>query len=238
MDPLRPATISKEMENENAMSSVRRCAFIRIETLEFLQHFESTSEIVVTMSMENRRSKKLISQRFSANNGEPCVLEINGEFQLFYSHNVKNHRDPILRFAVENTRAKTFTRHRSIAAALVSMQHVVQHDFDGSLILYESHVNEKNAIGRIRVFIRSLYVDEEEDDGVESENDQEENDQEELLNNNDVLFLIICVILIRRVLTERMTINSLESAVLSAITLLLREPVMPPIHSVICPLSI
>ena len=193
MDPLRPATISKEMENENAMSSVRRCAFIHIETLEFLQHFESTSEIVVTMSMENRRSKKLISQRFSANNGEPCIIEINGEFQLFYSHNVKNHRDPILRFAVENTRAKTFTRHRSIAAALVSMQQVVQHDYDGSLILYESHVTEKNPIGRIRVIIRSLYVDDDDNDSIESENDQEENDQEELLANNDVELIFDCL---------------------------------------------
>ena len=171
MDPLRPGTISKEMENETAMSSVRRCAFIRIDTLEFIQHFESTNEIVVTMSMENRRSKKLISQRFSANNGEPSVIHINGEFQLFYSHNVKNHRDPILRFAVENTRAKTFTRHRSIAASLVSMQQVVQHDFDGILTLYESHVTEKNPIGRIRVHIRSVYMDDDESSESSEENE-------------------------------------------------------------------
>lgn len=177
MDPLRPGTISKEMENETAMSSVRRCAFIRIDTLEFIQHFESTNEIVVTMSMENRRSKKLISQRFSANNGEPSVIHINGEFQLFYSHNVKNHRDPILRFAVENTRAKTFTRHRSIAASLVSMQQVVQHDFDGILTLYESHVTEKNPIGRIRVHIRSVYMD---DDDESSENSEENEGIEEM----------------------------------------------------------
>lgn len=179
MDLSRPGTVSKEMENETAMSSVRRCAFIRIESLEFIQHFESTSEIVVTMSMENRRSKKLISQRFSANNGEPCTIEINGEFRLFYSHNVKNHRDPILRFAVENTRAKTFTRHRSIAASLVSMQQVVQHDFDGSLTLYESHVTEKNPIGRLRVQIRSIYVDDDESSGDSEDNspgDVEDND--------------------------------------------------------------
>ena len=182
MDLSRPGTVSKEMENETAMSSVRRCAFIRIESLEFIQHFESTSEIVVTMSMENRRSKKLISQRFSANNGEPCTIEINGEFRLFYSHNVKNHRDPILRFAVENTRAKTFTRHRSIAASLVSMQQVVQHDFDGSLTLYESHVTEKNPIGRLRVQIRSIYVDDDESSG-----DSEDNYQGDV-EDNDVCF--------------------------------------------------
>lgn len=182
MDSTRPGTVSKEMESENAMSSVRRCAFIRIESLEFIQPFESTNEIVVTMSMENRRSKKLISQRFSANNGEPSLIEINGEFQLFYSHNVKNHRDPILRFAVENTRAKTFTRHRSIAASLVSMQQVVQHNFDGLLTLYESHVTEKNPLGRLRVQIRSVYVD--DDDSGET---SEDNDQGDVEDNNDVL---------------------------------------------------
>ena len=92
---------------------------------------------------------------------------------------MKNHRDPILRFAVENTRAKTFTRHRSIAASLVSMQQVVQHDFDGSLTLYESHVTEKNPIGRLRVQIRSIYVDDDESSGDSEDNspgDVEDND--------------------------------------------------------------
>ena len=165
-------TYSKEMENENAMSSVRRCAMIRIESLEFIRPFESTPEILITMSMENKRKKKLVTQRFYANNGEPCKIEVNGEFKLFYSHNVKIHRDPILRFAVENTRAKTFSRHRSIAAALVSMQQVVQNDFDGTLTLYEWHVSEKNPIGRLKVQIRSVYLDEQED-GDSSDNSDE-----------------------------------------------------------------
>lgn len=180
MDPTHSSVpaISKEMENENAMSSVRRCAFIRIESLEFIQPFESTSDILVTMSMENKRSKKLVTERFFANNGQPFKKEINGDYQLIYSHNVKCHRDPILRIAVENTRAKTFSRHRSVAAALVSMQQIVQHDFDGVLLLYECHVPEKNPIGRIRVQIRSVYMDdqdEEEDASINSEEAGDDN---------------------------------------------------------------
>ena len=175
MDPSHSSvpTISKEMENENAMSSVRRCAYIRIESIEFIQPFESTSDILVTMSMENKRSKKLVTDRFFANNGQPFKKEINGEYQLIYSHNVKCHRDPILRIAVENTRAKTFSRHRSVAAALVSMQQVVQRDFEGALLLYECHVPEKNPIGRICVQIRSVYLDDQDDEYYGSANSED-----------------------------------------------------------------
>ena len=176
-------TQTKEMENENAMSSVRRCAFIRIESVEFLCPFESTKEILVTMSMENKRSKKLMTKRFSANGGQPFRYDINGDYQLFYSHNVKYHRDPILRIAVENTRAKTFTRHRSIAATLVSMQQIVQHEYDGVLTLYESHVQEKNPIGRVRVQIRSVYDDNQSVDEPESEDVSDIPD-----DNNEVIF--------------------------------------------------
>lgn len=166
MDSSRTAqpTYSKEMESENAMSSVRRCAVIRIESVEFVKPFECTPDILLTMCMENKRKEKLVARKFSGNNGNPTLVEINGDFKLFYSHNVKSHRDPILRFAVENTRAKTFSRHRSIAAALVSMQQIVQHAFEGMLTLYECHVSEKNPIGRIQVHIHSVYVDEQEED--------------------------------------------------------------------------
>lgn len=173
-------TISKEMENENAMSSVRRCALIRIDSLEFIKPFVSTADVLITMSMENQRKKKLMTPRFSANNGEPFRIDINGEFKLFYSHNVKIHRDPVLRFAVENTRAKTFTRHRSVAAALISMQQVVQNDFSGSLTLYESHVSEKNPIGCIRVHIRSIFSDEQVEEEEISDN------SDEVFDANDV----------------------------------------------------
>ena len=180
MDSSRTAqpTYSKEMESENAMSSVRRCAVIRIESVEFVKPFECTPDILLTMCMENKRKEKLVARKFSGNNGNPTLVEINGDFKLFYSHNVKSHRDPILRFAVENTRAKTFSRHRSIAAALVSMQQIVQHDFDGVLLLYECHVPEKNPIGRIRVQIRSVYMDdqdEEEDASINSEEAGDDN---------------------------------------------------------------
>lgn len=171
-------TYSKEMENEYAMSSVRRCAFIKIDSLEFIRSFESTPEILITMSMENRRNKKLMSPRFSANNGNPFTTEINAEYQLIYSHNVKYHRDPILRIAVENTRAKTFSRHRSIAATLVSMQQIVQHDFDGTLMLYECHVSEKNVLARIQLHIRSQYIDDQE--GWEENSEDPEDNQEVL----------------------------------------------------------
>lgn len=167
-------TYSKEMENEYAMSSVRRCAFIKIDSLEFVRSFESTPEILITMSMENRRNKKLMSPRFSANNGNPFSTDINAEYQLIYSHNVKYHRDPILRIAVENTRAKTFSRHRSIAATLVSMQQIVQHDFDGTLMLYECHVSEKNVLARIQLHIRSQYIDDQES-WEENSDDPDEN---------------------------------------------------------------
>ena len=167
-------TYSKEMENEYAMSSVRRCAFIKIDSLEFVRSFESTPEILITMSMENRRNKKLMSPRFSANNGNPFSTDINAEYQLIYSHNVKYHRDPILRIAVENTRAKTFSRHRSIAATLVSMQQIVQHDFDGTLMLYECHVSEKTVLARIQLHIRSQYIDDQES-WEENSEDPDEN---------------------------------------------------------------
>lgn len=156
------------------MSSVRRCAFIKIDSLEFVRSFESTPEILITMSMENRRNKKLMSPRFSANNGNPFSTDINAEYQLIYSHNVKYHRDPILRIAVENTRAKTFSRHRSIAATLVSMQQIVQHDFDGTLMLYECHVSEKNVLARIQLHIRSQYIDDQES-WEENSEDPDEN---------------------------------------------------------------
>ena len=156
------------------MSSVRRCAFIKIDSLEFVRSFESTPEILITMSMENRRNKKLMSPRFSANNGNPFSTDINAEYQLIYSHNVKYHRDPILRIAVENTRAKTFSRHRSIAATLVSMQQIVQHDFDGTLMLYECHVSEKTVLARIQLHIRSQYIDDQES-WEENSEDPDEN---------------------------------------------------------------
>ena len=177
---LNQPTLSKEMENENAMSSVRRCAIIHIDSLEFIKPFVSTTDVLITMSMENKRKKKLETSRFFANNGEPFKIEINREFKLFYSHNVKIHRDPILRFAVENTRAKTYTRHRSVAAALISMQQVVQHDFNGTLTLFESHVSEKNPLGCLRVQIRSIFSDEQDEDSASSDN------SEEGLNANDV----------------------------------------------------
>lgn len=169
-------TYSKEMENEYAMSSVRRCAFIKIDSLEFVRSFESTPEILITMSMENRRNKKLMSPRFSANNGNPFSTDINAEYQLIYSHNVKYHRDPILRIAVENTRAKTFSRHRSIAATLVSMQQIVQHDFDGTLMLYECHVSEKTVLARIQLHIRSQYID-DQDSWEDNSEDPDENQE-------------------------------------------------------------
>ena len=52
------------------------------------------------------------------------------------------------------------------------MQQVVQNDFDGALTLYEWHVSEKNPIGRLKVQIRSVYLDEQED-GDSSDNSEE-----------------------------------------------------------------
>ena len=171
---------TKEIDKETESSSMRRCAYIRLSKIQIMKPFESTKDVVITISLQKNRKEKLFSQPFSSNNGDPFTYDINREFSLFYLHCVKYHRDPILRIALENTRPKTFTRHRSVAATLVSMQQVLQHKFKGPLTLYTCHNQKRNAIGVIYAEISTEYLD-DGDDRFESSEDDEASMEEEAI---------------------------------------------------------
>ncbi|KAK8797323.1 hypothetical protein WA158_004531 [Blastocystis sp. Blastoise] len=167
----------KEIDKETESSSMRRSANIKLSNLVITKQFEATKDVVITISLQKNRKEKLFSQPINSNNGEPFVFNLNREFSLFYLHCVKFHRDPILRIALENTRPKTFTRHRSIAAALVSMQQVLQHKFKGTLMLYTCHTQQRQPIGYIEAEISTDYLD-DGDEHFESSDEDEDIDEE------------------------------------------------------------